>query len=157
MKNETKLERVKKFLDENGTRYESRANGVVYNTNVGIVKRTERGWAGHFCCAFRCAFRRNTLLEYKGKRVVVSTVGRMYDNRGELDTVGHNRYYETMAFESDEEDSVYHDIDIEKQIQLDCEWQLNEFDDNKANEMHENAVKWVSEQMSKENIKIIEA
>lgn len=128
----------------------------VYNTNVGIVKRTERGWAGHFCCAFRCAFRRNTLLEYKDKRVVVSTVGRMYDNRGKLDTVGHNRYYETMAFESDEEDTEYHDIDVEKEIQLDCEWQLNEINDNKANEMHENAVKWVSEQMSKENIKIIE-
>ena len=28
MKNETKLERVKRFLDENGTRYESRANGA---------------------------------------------------------------------------------------------------------------------------------
>ena len=119
------------------------------------VKRTERGWAGHFICADRCLFRRNTLLEYEDTKIVVSTVGgMMVENHGkrEIDTVGHERYYETKAFHSAPNDTQYYDIDVEKEIELDCEWALNEIDDNKANDMHENAIEWVSKHMVGHNI-----
>lgn len=67
------------------------------------VSVTERGWAGHFICSDKCCFRRNTLLEYNGVQVVVSTVGAMVIGVPNIferkwDTVGHDRYYETMAF-----------------------------------------------------------
>ena len=81
------------------------------------VKRTERGWAGHFICGNDCRFRRNTLLEYGDKRVVVSTVGNLlYINpitkKGEITTIGLNRYYETMAFEATFENDFYWEADI---------------------------------------------
>ena len=119
------------------------------------VKRTERGWAGHFICADRCLFRRNTLLEYENIKIVVSTVGRLFAKRQgmmEIVTVGSERYYETMAFYSDPNDTVYHDIDVERYIELGCDWQLNEIDDNKANNMHEMAVEWVSAQIVEHKI-----
>lgn len=120
-----------------------------------MVKRTERGWAGHFICSDRCNFRRNTLLEYEGKFIVVSTVGRMVVERAgnfAIDTVGHDRYYETMAFYSDTSDLKFHDIDVERQIYLDCDWTLSEIDDNKANDMHEKAVDWVGRQMMEHKV-----
>lgn len=122
-----------------------------------MVKRTERGWAGHFICSDRCNFRRNTLLEYEGEFIVVSTVGRMvieYVGHSALDTVGLDRYYETMAFYSDTSDMEFHDIDVKRQIYLGRDWALNEIDDNKANDMHEKAVDWVSRQMVEHKITI---
>ena len=47
---------------------------------------------------------------------------------------------------------VFHDIDVEKEIELDCEWAFNEIDDNKANDMHERAIEWVSKQMVEHKI-----
>ena len=65
------------------------------------VKRTERGWAGHFIAADRCMFRRNTLLEYKDRKWVVSTIGNYHPSLyGTVDTIGHERWYETMVFEA---------------------------------------------------------
>src|SRR3712207_8166558 len=51
----------------------------------------------------------------------------------------------TTLFRS--KDTKYYDIDVEKEIQLDCEWCLGDVNanDNKANDMHENAVRWISE------------
>ena len=123
------------------------------------VKRTERGWIGHFICADRCLFRRNTLLEYEDTKIVVSTVGgMMVENHGkrEIDTVGHERYYETKAFHSAPNDMVFHYINAEREICLGCEWALNEIDDIKANEMHENAVDWVSKQMVEHSLVLYE-
>ena len=40
------------------------------------IKRTERGWAGHCIISDDCRYHRNTLLEYKDLKVVVSTIGR---------------------------------------------------------------------------------
>ena len=119
------------------------------------VKRTERGWAGHFICSDRCLFRRNTLLEYENQKVVVSTVGGLvveHERKKTIDTVGYERYYETRVFLADTKDTIYNDIDVEKEVFLDCEQTLNEIDDVKANEMHENAVDWVSKQMVEHKI-----
>jgi hypothetical protein len=87
------------------------------------------------------------LLEKDGVYVVVSSVGSMVIN-GELDTVGLGRYYETMAFFSDEGDSRYHDIDVSRQISFESEWAIAEQDaDDKANDMHETVVLELSKKL----------
>ena len=110
------------------------------------VRRVERGWAGHFICANRCRFRRNTLLEYNNIKIVVSTVGLMESIDGKnFDTVGCDRYFETMAFHADYDDKRYYDMDVSRQISFDSEWCLNEIDaDDKANDMHERVVDEIS-------------
>lgn len=112
-----------------------------------MVNRVERGWAGHFICARSCLFRRNTLLEKDGVYVVVSSVGSMVIE-GRLDTVGVGRYYETMAFFSDESDTRYHDIDVSRQISFESEWAIAEQDaDDRANDMHETVVAELSRKL----------
>ena len=115
------------------------------------VKRTERGWAGHFCCSYDCRFRRNTLLEYNDVGVVISTVGNMIRN-GVPEEIGLDRDYETMAFYVDKRTKEYKDADVRKQIFFDSNWQLkndgdDDFIDNKANDMHEAVVKELSEKL----------
>lgn len=111
------------------------------------IKTTERGWAGHFICANKCTFRRNTLVEYKNKKVVVSTVGCMRTNDGTPEEIGWDRYYETMSFMADS--SLYNDADVSKEISpMKVKWSINkqemkekeEYIDNVANEMHNNYV-----------------
>jgi hypothetical protein len=110
------------------------------------VKRTERGWAGHFICANRCRFRRNTLLEYGKKRIVVSTVGLMEKWNGDprrdsnidgFEPVGLERYFETMAFHANN-DQRYYDADVSRMVSFESEWAIRIPDaDDKANDMHE--------------------
>ena len=119
------------------------------------VKRTERGWAGHFCCADRCKFRRNTLLEYKDAAVVVSTVGLMRNVKDDgFEKIGFNRCFETMVFHTDKTDTRYKDIDATREISLNGEWAIDEFDaDDLANDMHEDAVNEITERLLSGNIK----
>ena len=116
------------------------------------VKRTERGWAGHFIGANHCRFRRNTLLEYGNEKWVVSTVG-CYVNplSGKMEEIGYHRWYETMAFRVNAEDAGYYDADVTQEIPFESEWGIfadtaeelfkeHPLVDNDANDMHEAVV-----------------
>lgn len=87
-----------------------RRDKVVLINGVDVM---ERGWAGHFICADKCNFRRNTLLTFGDKKWVVSTVGAMVVNR-KYDSIGLRRWYETMAFWSKKDE--YDDADVSKPI-----------------------------------------
>ena len=123
------------------------------------MKRIERGWAGHFICAHECLFRRNTLVDFGRKKIVVSTVGMMRDsiNEGSYDTIGAGgRFYETMAFHAKKE-GPYWDIDVSKQIYFKSEWAIcaKSFKDlpidadNKANDMHETVISEIEKMFRK--------
>lgn len=129
---------------------------------VNGVKITERGWAGHYICADRCKFRRNTLLEYGDKKWSVSTVGAMPQletmkkypelrSENGFETIGIGRYYETMAFEAqpvknEEEDNdeiIYYDANVYNPIDFNSEWAIDDCNfetDKQANEMHDKVV-----------------
>lgn len=128
------------------------------------IKIIERGWAGHFICSQDCLFRRNTLLQKDNTFIVVSTVGCMrtrdYDGSyKEPESIGADRYYETMAFYSDKSDTIYHDMDVSKQIYAssDVKWSINSKElkahkndiDNIANRMHDNYVRKICLMMRK--------
>ncbi len=109
------------------------------------VKRTERGWIGHFCCATACRFRRNTLLEKGEVRIVISTVGAMKsDIKGRAyDTIGCDRYFETMVFHAEKVLDRYWDAEVSREIYLTSPWVVDHIEENadaEANLMHENAV-----------------
>ena len=113
------------------------------------VKRTERGWAGHFCCSYRCEYHRNTLLEYNGMKVVVSTVGRLRKDMisGTYEDLGYKRYFETMAFMTKEDDK-YNDADVDREIQFDAKWSLPSPDmELEADAMHEDVVTELSQRL----------
>ena len=129
---------------------------------INEVKVTERGWAGHFICFDRCLFRRNTLLEYKDRKWVVSTAG-VYRNREDIiDSIGHRRWYETRAFEAKEEGG-YIEADIEKEIFFDSEWGIwgdswkevcdnyHYTPDNAANDMHDKVVSELIEKIKEQD------
>lgn len=121
------------------------------------VKRTERGWAGHYICSNYCRFRRNTLLEYGDKKWIVSTVGGyVYD--GEINPIGCNRWYETMVFKAKEKNG-YLEADVERMVPFESKWGIFGEDwqevlatygkdiDDKANDMHEKVVEELMEKI----------
>lgn len=113
------------------------------------VKRTERGWAGHFCCSYRCEYHRNTLLEYNGMKVVVSTVGRLRKGRTRKQYVeiGHGRYFETRAFIANENDK-YNDADVTKEVVFNANWDLpSPIMILEADAMHEDVVTELSQRL----------
>lgn len=110
------------------------------------VKRTERGWVGHFIGGADCLYHRNTLLEYDDKMIVVSTIGgympsnkrKEYWHSGKVDfeMIGRDRYFETMAFVADKEDK-YHDSTGER-VLFGSKWEINDIDGElEADKMHE--------------------
>lgn len=119
------------------------------------VKRTERGWAGHFICCEDCQFRRNTLLEYKDKKWVISTIGRMIvtnplTKKKEFDTIGYNRYYETMAFVGVEDEDGYIDANTCEPIEFESNWAIHDIkvdSEQRANDMHEKIVEELMEKI----------
>ena len=120
------------------------------------VKRTERGWPGHYICAPDCLFRRNTLLECGEKKVIVSTVGSCIRN-GKMEQIGYQRYYETMAFEAVEKNG-YVDAVVSNTVDFESKWAINADHvtdlspdvDNEANDMHEAVVAEITETLKAE-------
>jgi hypothetical protein len=120
-----------------------------------MIKRTERGWAGHFCAGHDCEFRRNTLLEKDNRRVVVSTVGN-YKFHGKVTEIGNNRYYETMVFLAKFEDP-YWEANVSRQVEFVSPWSIDvckRETDLAADDMHETVVKEVSEKLEKDELVI---
>jgi len=119
-------------------------------TNEKTARRVERGWPGHFICASRCAFRRNTLVELGDSKVVVSTVGSMRGSDGEIEKIGLGSYYETKAFIAMLELGMYWDADVTEEIDINSAQTLREAStgsDALANNMHEDAVTEIAERM----------
>lgn len=115
------------------------------------IKTTEQGWAGHFICADRCGFRRNTLVECGHKKIIVSTVGAMLPldcarvDRAKRSSqlIGRQRYYETMVFWAKYDEPYWH-ADVTREVEFESNWSIDELEyetDLKANQMHEQVVK----------------
>ncbi len=122
------------------------------------VKRTERGWAGHFCLADRCLFRRNTLLECGKEKIVISTVGRMKEPSYvrnptyEPQEIGRERYAETMAFWAYDNDG-YLDANTREEVRFDAKWSISHPPhDWEMQEMHEAVVKEIKEKLQHEEL-----
>lgn len=107
------------------------------------IKRTERGWPGHFCCAQDCHFRRNTLLAAGGRGFVVSSVGNLRSREdGKVLEIGSDNYYETLVFRAYWQGS-YIDADTTHALPFHSPGTINRLtneSDNEANAMHEAVV-----------------
>lgn len=123
------------------------------------IKITERGWPGHYLLADRCHFRRNTLIECGERRIVVSTVGAMKTTprQEEYEEIGHERYYETMAFRAKRNRrGLYWDANVLKPISINglgLQWFLDKApvftSDAEADAMHNAAVQKIATRLRK--------
>lgn len=108
------------------------------------VKRTEKGWAGHFIGSNNCMFRRHTLLEYGEIAITVSTVGNWMPYEGrEVWEIAVRRYFETMVFHSlpVTEEEKWKDADVTRRINFVSPWSIGHpWKEQEANEMHEGVV-----------------
>lgn len=122
------------------------------------IKITERGWPGHYICADRCHFRRNTLVECGKRRIVVSTVGAMktppsQENQPDYEEIGAGRYFETMVFRA-ERNGSYWDADVLKPIYgLGLPWCIarapTHTSDAEADTMHNATVREIATRLRK--------
>lgn len=119
-----------------------------------MVKRTERGWAGHFISAHQCRFRRNTLLEFEDKKIIISSVGLLeYPYEEGFQTVNSFAYFETRIFHA-LSDNRWSDIDVNKEIFVDAPCHINIIDaDDEANKMHDIVVLEIHNKLLKGEIK----
>lgn len=114
------------------------------------IKRTERGWAGHFCAAHGCGFRRNTLLECRDLKLVISTVGNyQIPSIPGITEIGCGRYYETMVFHALWDDKFL-DADVCRgEIPINSKWCISTLNsDIEANDMHEAVVAEMTQRLS---------
>lgn len=124
-----------------------------------MVKRTERGWNQYLIGSQWCSFKRNTLLEYEGTKVVVATTGNfMNPLTYKIDKIpGTNVWYATIVGMGVEADG-YVELDGSKQIPVvskhDIEAEKYEANfDLEANEMHEEVVEEVIKKLLDGSIK----
>lgn len=121
------------------------------------IKRTERGWSGHFIAADYCQFKRNTLLEKGERKIIVSTIGAYFSpTEQKIVTIGFARFYETMVFEAILDDG-YWDIDISNKIKFKSNWEIGEMErmsDQKANDMHEAVVEEMTIKLKKGELNV---
>lgn len=128
----------------------------------GAFKVTERGWAGHYILSRECLFRRNTLIQYKDKAYIVSTIGGKYkrtEKSLDMDTIGHNRYYETEVFRADKNNPYFDAYSPNSIAGFYKAITANSYDelfekyphpDLSANDMHEETVREVMEYIQQE-------
>lgn len=111
------------------------------------VRIQERGWPGHHILARRCLFHRNTLVTYREKRIVVSTVGLLQSTTipHGFDEISAGRFFETLAFHANSDDTRYYDADFSREVSFNSPCYITEVDaDDKANEMHNNVVREIA-------------
>jgi hypothetical protein len=85
-----------------------------------------------------------------------------YQKKGDIISIGCNRWYETMAFESLYDE--YNDADVTKEIEFDSEWSIwgqtweevmeiyDQHPDLAANEMHEKVIEELKEMIKNGNV-----